>query len=307
MIVVENVFLKKGGNVLLNDVSFSIKEGDLVLLPGIPGSQKSLLLKVICGLVKPTTGKIIIDGQENPRHNRKKISYLPQHFSIKENVSGRQFAENYVILNHYGVQDDALVTIIKVFTKFDKLELLEKHLPDLTLLEIRIFMMLLLLCSNSKIIVIDEPQSDEVQIPSEFYEKYIAFLKERKITTILASRIRNIMKANYDSLLLLHQGWVAYNAYWEQIKKNLNHYNIRIRPAKLAKYFKKYPGFEKAVYIESTKAMDVILKSNIDPYKIIMAFIKNNIKFDLVEIFKPDIKQFLEYKLEEFNIVDKHS
>ena len=53
--------------------------------------------------------------------------------------------------------------------------------------------------------------------------------------------------------------------------------------------------------------MDVILKSNIDPYKIIMAFIKNNIKFDLVEIFKPDIKQFLEYKLEEFNIVDEPS
>jgi ABC-type uncharacterized transport system ATPase subunit len=199
------------------------------------------------------------------------------------------------------------VKIIKVFTEFDKLEYIDKNVSEFTLLEVRIFLMLLLLCVESEIVVIDEPQSDEVKIPREFYEKYISYLKENKITTVLASRIRNIIKADYDSLLLLHQGWVAYNAYWEQVKKNLNHYNIRIRPAKLAQYFKKYPGFEKAVYIDSIQAMDVILKSNIDPYKIIMAFIKNNIKFDLVEIFKPDIKQFLEYKLEEFNIIDEPS
>jgi len=307
MIHVENIFYKKNGKMFLNDINFSIKKGELVLLTGIPGSQKSLLLKLICGLVKPSTGRISINEQENPRHNRKIVSYLPQHFSIKENISAKDFAENYVTLNHHSLMEDALVKIVKVFTGFDKLELIDKSLSDFTLQETRIYMMLLLLCSDSEIVVIDEPQSDDIQIPREFYEKYITYLKEHKITTILASRIRNIVKADYDSLLLLHQGWVAYNAYWEQIKKNLNHYNIRIRPAKLAQYFKKYPGFEKAVYIDAIDAMDVILKSNIDPYKIIMAFIKNNIKFDLVEIFKPDIKQFLEYKLEEFNIIDESS
>ncbi|MCK5076661.1 MAG: ATP-binding cassette domain-containing protein [Calditrichia bacterium] len=307
MINVENIFYKKNDKMFLNDINFSIKEGELVLLTGIPGSQKSLLLKLICGLVKPSNGKISINDQENPRHNRKIVSYLPQHFSIKENIIAKDFAYNYVNLNHHKSAEDPLVSIIKVFTKFDKLELLDKNISEFTLLETRIFMMLLLLCSDSKIVVIDEPQSDDVQVPREFYEKFIKYLKDKKITTILASRIRNIVKADYDSLLLLHQGWVAYNAYWDQVKKNLNHFNIRIRPAKLAQYFKKYPGFEKAVYIDSIQAMDVILKSNIDPYKIIMAFIKNNIKFDLVEIFKPDIKQFLEYKLEEFNIVDEPS
>jgi ABC-type Mn2+/Zn2+ transport system ATPase subunit len=101
MINGENIFFKKNNKTFLNDINFSIKKGELVLLTGIPGSQKSLLLKLICGLVKPTNGKISINEQENPRQNRKIVSYLPQHFSIKENVLAKEFAINYVSLNRH--------------------------------------------------------------------------------------------------------------------------------------------------------------------------------------------------------------
>ncbi len=307
MIEVKNLFYKKNGIIYLNDISFSVKKGELVLLTGVPASNKTMLLKLIAGILKPSKGIVKVDEDSGLRQLRKKVAYLPQYFSVNENISGKEFAVSYINLNTHVKNPDPLIEIIKIFTYFEKLPLLEKSMQKFSFVEIRIFMMLLLLCLQPKVIAIDEPEFKDVSMPEDFFLKYVDYLKEKKITAILTFRIRNIITVDYDYLLLLHQGWLAYNAYWEQIKKNMDHFNIRIRPAQLAKYFKKYSGFEKAIYIENIKAMDVILKSDEDPYKIIIAFIKNGIKFDLVEIFKPNIKQFLTYKLEEFNIIDESS
>lgn len=56
----------------LSDISFSIREGDMVSIVGSNGAGKSTLAKLICGFVRPTSGEILIDGQNI------------HHWSIKE-------------------------------------------------------------------------------------------------------------------------------------------------------------------------------------------------------------------------------
>src|SRR5689334_5057049 len=59
-----NVVLSFGDNIALNDVSFSLNQGEMVLMTGVSGSGKSVLLRLAMGLLRPDSGKILIEGKE---------------------------------------------------------------------------------------------------------------------------------------------------------------------------------------------------------------------------------------------------
>ncbi|HPP31473.1 MAG TPA: ATP-binding cassette domain-containing protein, partial [Soehngenia sp.] len=79
----------------LDDISISIEEGDFVGLIGHTGSGKSTLVQHLNGLIKPTSGKIIVDGVDitNPetkmKEIRKKVGLVfqyPEHQLFEETI-----------------------------------------------------------------------------------------------------------------------------------------------------------------------------------------------------------------------------
>lgn len=71
MISINNLTVAYGGFTLLNEVNFHISESDKIGLVGKNGAGKSTILKLICGLQNPTSGKVAVP-------NGVKIGYLPQ-------------------------------------------------------------------------------------------------------------------------------------------------------------------------------------------------------------------------------------
>ena len=51
-------------NLVLDDVSFTVNRGETIVLLGVTGSGKSVLLKVILGLLKPDSGQVLVSGQD---------------------------------------------------------------------------------------------------------------------------------------------------------------------------------------------------------------------------------------------------
>jgi phospholipid/cholesterol/gamma-HCH transport system ATP-binding protein len=59
-----NVALSFGDNIALDNVSFTLNHGEMILLTGVSGSGKSVLLRLAMGLLKPDAGEILIEGSE---------------------------------------------------------------------------------------------------------------------------------------------------------------------------------------------------------------------------------------------------
>ena len=59
-----NVCLNFDDNVALNDISFTLAQGEMILLTGVSGSGKSVLLRLAMGLMRPDSGQIFIEGRE---------------------------------------------------------------------------------------------------------------------------------------------------------------------------------------------------------------------------------------------------
>ncbi len=92
-ILVENLVKKYGDNTVLNDITASINEGDVVCIIGPSGSGKSTFLRCLNRLEDPTSGAIIVDGADLTDKNtdinlvRQHIGMVFQHFNLFPHLS----------------------------------------------------------------------------------------------------------------------------------------------------------------------------------------------------------------------------
>lgn len=81
-IVLENVSFYYGDKLILKDINLTIKRGEKVGIVGLSGAGKTTLIEIIAGLLKPTTGKILIDNIDLWEYDiesyREKIAFVPQ-------------------------------------------------------------------------------------------------------------------------------------------------------------------------------------------------------------------------------------
>ena len=83
MISVEGLKVEFGVKPLFNDVSFVINDRDRIALVGKNGAGKSTMLKILCGLQKPTSGVVAIPNETS-------IGYLPQVMKLQDDTTVKQ-------------------------------------------------------------------------------------------------------------------------------------------------------------------------------------------------------------------------
>ncbi len=78
----QNVAFGYNGSLVLHDISLNIETGYVISLLGPNGSGKTTLLKVLLGLYKPDSGRVLLEGKPmsemTPRQLARKIAYVPQ-------------------------------------------------------------------------------------------------------------------------------------------------------------------------------------------------------------------------------------
>lgn len=97
MIDILNLTKEYSGRPVVDQISFHVPEGKTFVLLGTSGSGKTTTLKMLNGLIRPTSGKILINDKDisnvNPESLRKNIGYVIQsiglfpHMTVKENIS----------------------------------------------------------------------------------------------------------------------------------------------------------------------------------------------------------------------------
>ena len=83
-----NVCLSFDGHVVLKDISFTLDRGEMILLTGVSGSGKSVLLRLAMGLLKPDSGQIFIEGREIDDLNESEL------LAIRGGLMGMVFQED---------------------------------------------------------------------------------------------------------------------------------------------------------------------------------------------------------------------
>ena len=195
--------------LILHDVSISINKGDIIAIVGDSGSGKSTFLDLLCGLLKPTSGKIFIDNKNlnfNEELWQKKVSYVSQNIFLNETtiLENITFSNKNEDINN-GLLDQALRVsglnnILKKFPLGIKTHVGEKGLK-LSGGQKQRLGIARCLYKNSDVLIFDEAtnalslqnERELLKLLIKYYkEKTIVFTSHRRETLIFCSKIYKI-------------------------------------------------------------------------------------------------------------------
>jgi len=114
IITVEDLVKKFNGHTAVDGVSFEINRGEIFGLLGPNGAGKSTIISILCCLLEPTLGSVIIDGSEirrNANNIKKIIGVVPQEISLYHTLTARENLAFYGKI--YGLSGRALKTRVE--------------------------------------------------------------------------------------------------------------------------------------------------------------------------------------------------
>ncbi len=211
-LIVEAVDLtKKFGNFTAVDkISFSIEEGSVVGFVGANGAGKSTTIKMMCGLIKPTTGSVRVAGSDvgtNPSAVRQQIGYMSQKFSLYGDLTVKENIEFYGgIYNLSGEEfKNRYKWVIDVADLHGKESLLTRDLP------LGWRQRLALGCAvihRPKIVFLDEPTSGVDPILRTKFWQLITDLSKEGSTIIVTTHYLD--EAEFcESVIMMHNGRIV--------------------------------------------------------------------------------------------------
>src|SRR4051794_37149188 len=91
-IVVERLVKHYGARAAVRDMSFTVKEGEIVGLLGPNGSGKSTILRILTGYLRPSSGSVRIGGVDVAEHAaRNNVGYVPEDAPLYDWMRVREF------------------------------------------------------------------------------------------------------------------------------------------------------------------------------------------------------------------------
>jgi phospholipid/cholesterol/gamma-HCH transport system ATP-binding protein len=135
IIVVEDVTVRFGSNTVLENVSFQVHKGEILVIVGESGCGKTTLLKIMIGLQKTTAGRVLFDGADIMTAGEKELRNFRQNigvlFQSSALFSSMTLQENIALpLQEYTSLDAATINlIVKMKLGMVNLSGYENHYP----------------------------------------------------------------------------------------------------------------------------------------------------------------------------------
>ena len=217
MIEINDLGFSYGQNPVLNNISMKLNEGRIYGLLGENGVGKTTLLTLLCGLKKPQTGSIDIDGY-NP-YDRKPSFLADQYYLSDEvaavNMKAIDYARNY---GKFWEKFDMgkFLEIMKVFENDP-----EQKMNRMSCGQLKKTWISFALACNTRYIFMDEP-TNGLDIPSkaQFRKAVTKYTSEDSTLVISTHQVRDLENI-IDPIIILDRQDVLLNATVEEISEKL--------------------------------------------------------------------------------------
>lgn len=205
-IKVENLSKSFKKNIVLKDVNLLMTSGKIYGLSGRNGSGKSVLLKLICGLYKPTSGKVLFDGIE---YNSNDV-YVPNLRALIEkpsffpNLSGFENLKLLANIQHK-IFDDEINNALKVVNLYEEKD---KKYSEYSLGMKQKLGIAQVIMENPQIMILDEPFNGIENDTVKKISKYLLQEKKKDKLIIVSTHIKEDLDNLSDEIYSFDNGMV---------------------------------------------------------------------------------------------------
>jgi len=227
-IIINNLSkIYKNGFNALKSVNLNIKKGEIFAMLGPNGAGKTTLISIICGIVKPSSGKVTIDNFDiidDYRETRSRIGLVPQELTLE------QFETVFNNVSYsrglYGKKPDPqhIEKILKQLSLWDKKD---QRLRQLSGGMKRRVLIAKALSHEPSILFLDEPTAGvDVELRQDMW-KIVEELRATGVTIILTTHYIEEAEAIADRVAVINQGEIIVVEDKKELIKKMGHKKIK--------------------------------------------------------------------------------
>jgi ABC-2 type transport system ATP-binding protein len=216
------------GFTALKNINLNIKKGEIFAMLGPNGAGKTTLISVICGIVKPSSGKVTVedfDIIDQYRETRSRIGLVPQELTLE------QFETVFNNVSYsrglYGKKPDPkhIEKTLKQLSLWDKKDLILRQLSGGMKRRVLIAKAL---SHEPQILFLDEPTAGvDVELRKEMW-KVVKSLRETGVTIILTTHYIEEAEAIADRVGVINQGEIIIVEEKKELLKKMGHKTLSV-------------------------------------------------------------------------------
>jgi ABC-2 type transport system ATP-binding protein len=199
------------GHAIVDRVSFAVQAGEIVGYLGPNGSGKTTTTRILTGLLEPTSGEVLFDGQEvrlNPLEFRRRLGYVPEEPHLYPFLSGREHLELVGRLRELppASMDRKIAALLELFGLSDAKE---QDISGYSKGMKQKILIIAALLHDPDLLIFDEPDSGLDVTAALVLRHLLANLAARGKAILYTSHILDVVERLCTRVVVLHEGRVV--------------------------------------------------------------------------------------------------
>ena len=214
LVSITNLTKMYGRNPALRGVNLSIPRGRIIGLLGPNGSGKSTLIKLMCGLLQPTAGSVLIDGFAPGVETKKRISYLPERTYL---TSSRRISDLLDYFNDFYDNFDPKRALSMLDSLLIDKNAAMKSLSKGTKEKVQL---VLVMSRDADLYILDEPIAGVDPAARDYILKTIISNYNENASILLSTHLISDIEAVLDDVIFIRDGQLLLYSSVEDIRSN---------------------------------------------------------------------------------------
>ncbi len=261
MLKVENVTKYYGDVKAVDNLSFTINNGEIFGLLGVNGAGKTTTFRMIMGLLAPTEGKITLNGKKVDYDLCEKIGFLTEERSLLTKLTVKEQVVYYGTLK--GMKESDILSKLDYWLdRFGVSDYKERKLKELSKGNQQKIQFITAIIHEPDLLVLDEPFTGLDPINVEMFMSVIREFRDKGKMILFSSHRMEHVEMFCEKLVILKKGKTMLKGALKEIKKEYRKKTIRINGDVEINSLEKIKG----VISASRENLDIIVKIESDEY-----------------------------------------
>ena len=283
------------GNLVVNDASLTIKQGEILGLIGPNGAGKTTIIRMLMDIIKPDSGSITIMGKAMNEAAKNQIGYLPEERGLYRKLTVNQTLTYLAALKNCA-PTAAKKRAEELLTQTGMLPYQNKKIEELSKGMGQLIQVLTTIVHNPQLVILDEPFSGLDPVNTELVKEIVLELREEGKGVILSTHMMNQVENLCDRIMMLNKGRTV-------LYGELNEIKSRYRDNSLLVESENAIGDIKGVTMRRNhgKCTELFLEEEYTPQMILEELVKNGIHLNRFEVSTPSLNEIFIRVVEQGN------
>lgn len=228
MLKVNNVTKYYGDFKAVDNLSFTVKPGEIFGLLGVNGAGKTTTFRMIIGLLEASSGTITLDGKKIDYSITDSIGFLTEERSLLTKLTVKEQCLYYGTLKGMK-KSDILTQLDKLLKKFGIEEYKDKKIKELSKGNQQKVQFITAIINNPKLLILDEPFSGLDPFNVELFKEEIIEMSKKGSMIIFSSHRMEHVELFCKKLVVMVKGKSVLEGYLSDIKEQYRKKNILIK------------------------------------------------------------------------------